>query len=178
MPSVSADSVFFSKHLWVLCDAWLDSGIERSGVAQRSCHLVMFGRRLNPNWLLSVSDSVCRPFDSLKGTNWLIVIVFFNEISELSPSNSKSFGIWIVLFVEGLKIPTFWRLLFPRWANNLLLLHWSTRTSMRERFDFLVHRGSSEDLWWNDTCSALCFSNLRKGLTYDCWWKMVWGVWN
>lgn len=115
-------SHLLSQKKWVLAYAGLDCCCERAGISQRGSHLISFGGRFDPYWLLSLLDSVLCPLYALEGSDWFVVIIFFDKICKLSSSYPKSFGIWVELPVKRLQIFTI-RCWFNIFSNDFMLLH-------------------------------------------------------
>ena len=126
MFSVPSNPGFFSEHFWIFSDTWLDSGTKRSGIFERRSHFVSFWGRFDPDWLLTISDPICCSFYPLERTDWLVVVILFNKVCELSSCNSESFGVSVKLFIKRLQIPTVWSLFFFTRPHNFLLLCLST----------------------------------------------------
>ena len=139
--SIFSNSYLLSQKKWVLAYARLDCCCKRAGVSQGYSHFVSFGWRFDPYWLFSLLGSVVCSFNALQRSNRFVMIVFFDEICELSSRDHKSFGIRVKLFVERLQIFAI-RCRFNIISDDLMFLHPKNHTSISERLTLFVQFGS------------------------------------
>jgi hypothetical protein len=86
-------------------------------------------------------DPVTGSLDALHGPHGFVVIVFFDEVRELSLGDVEPLRLSLELLVERLQVPAVWGVDL-RVGKDLLFLHRAVRTSTRERLVFLRQRGS------------------------------------